>query len=142
MVQINLLKPDLMKVLLFLRESKTIIGKTKFQKMVFLAKEEEGLDIGFTFTRYNYGPYSFELSNAINSLNEIGLISIHTELFESRDQFPGKIFKFSLTKKGSEILSKHLRSFSRDISKIKKVVSRWNDEPLDSIIKYVYSKYM
>ncbi len=113
------------KVLLELlkRNGGTIKGKTRFQIMVFLAQEEEGLDEFYEFKDYNYGPYSFELSDSLSALEEFNLIEVKRQ---------GKKFIYSLTEKGEEAI--------REVkeSSLKEVVDKWNDSSLRELIDYVW----
>jgi len=137
--------PKRMHILLELMKiSKGIQGKTKLQKMMFLAKEEFGIQHEYTFEKYNYGPYSFELSNDLKALESFGLIKIDKNAFDSKGLFEGKIFIFNLTEEGELIVDKEItpKMLPETISKLQKLVDTWNKEPLQNIIKYVYSKYM
>lgn len=49
-------------------------GKTRLQKMIMLAKEEEKYPFSFEFVRYHYGPFSFDLQNIVSDLVRFGFI--------------------------------------------------------------------
>lgn len=113
-------------------------GKTKLQKLVFLAEMEKGLENKYKFEKYNYGPYSFELTDDLDALKQFGLIEVIVENF-STDDFQGKIHKYKLTKKGEKALNNLSNDF---LDPINKVSNEWGSESLDEILDYVYGKYM
>jgi hypothetical protein len=131
----------LVQILLFLKHSKKIEGKTKFQKMVFLAQKENKLSEEFKFIKYNYGPYSFDLTKSLEALETTGFITVEKEEFETDGEFPGKKFIFQLTEDGEKLIESE-ETKEEDSKIIKNVVEKWNNKPMEDIIKYVYSKYM
>jgi uncharacterized protein len=141
----NILSDKLVKLLFLIKFSKIIEGKTKLHKMIFLGKEEENLDMGFTFEKYNYGPYSFELTEALNSLESLGLIEVQTAFFSSSDSkgFQTKQFTYKLSDKGVKISEEiNLEKFKEVVDAIKKLVEKWNNVSRQKIVEHVYSKYM
>ena len=144
MTEMSFLKSDLVKLLYFLKEARQIEGKTKFQKMVFLAQQEENLNIGFEFIKYNYGPYSFDMTRGLEALEEIGLIDVTEKSYvdvNDKDNELGKAFTFKLSDEGVRVIEQtQIDSHSKVI--IKKIISEWNPKSRAEIIKYVYSKYM
>ena len=107
-------KKGLVQILLFLKHAKKIEGKTKFQKMMFLAQKENKLSKEFEFIKYNYGPYSFELTKDLESLEKEGLLTIRKEEFATDSKFPGKRFVFQLTKKGEKFIKTEEVKFEED----------------------------
>jgi hypothetical protein len=123
--------------------SNGIQGKTKLQKMMFLAKQEYGVEHEYKFEKYNYGPYSFQLSEDLKALQSLEFIKVDETIFDTEGPFIGKLFIFSLSDKGKEIMEKIIPQISgEDISKLTKLVNDWNSKPLPEIIDYVYSHYM
>ena len=51
------------------------IGKTAMQKYVYFI-QEFGVNLNYRYEMYYYGPYCFELSNDLDLLNMLGVISI------------------------------------------------------------------
>lgn len=51
------------------------IGKTSMQKLVYFL-QEFGVDLNYKYEMYHYGPYCFELSNDLDLLNMMNIISI------------------------------------------------------------------
>lgn len=118
-----------------------IRGKTRFQKMVFLAEEEEGLNEFYEFEKYNYGPYSFDLTDQLDTLVELGFIEKYTKTFPSDGKFQGKKFIYKLTDEGKE----KARNASQEIKEpLKKSADKWDSSSasLDSLLDYVYDEYM
>ncbi|MCK4729888.1 MAG: hypothetical protein KAT28_01075 [Candidatus Aenigmarchaeota archaeon] len=135
-------KKGLAQILLFLKHAKKIEGKTKFQKMMFLAQKENKLSKEFEFIKYNYGPYSFELTKDIDALEKEGFLTIEKEEFATDNEFSGKRFLFQLTKKGEKFVKDNKNNFEADSKVINGTVKKWNKKPMNDIIRYVYSKYM
>ena len=133
-------KKGIVQILLFLKHAKKIEGKTKFQKMMFLAQKENKLSEEFKFIKYNYGPYSFDLTKSLEALEKEGFITVEKEEFETDGEFPGKKFIFQLTEEGENLIESE--ETKEDSNIIKNVVEEWNNKPMEDIIKYVYSKYM
>lgn len=129
------------KLLYLIKCGKEIDSKTKLQKIVFLLKEEYGLDLGFKFIRYNYGPYSHDLTETLESMKTLEIVEKTVVLLGGGDIFPAKQIKYRLTEKGAKVLEGSSISKS-DKGKIRKVVADWNGKNREEIVTYVYDKYM
>jgi len=130
-------------ILLVLENAHLVDGKTKMQKMLFLLNKEHNTSTGYDFQIYTYVPYSFQLTNDLVALKDVGLVNVSSSTFVNNSEFIGKQFKYSLTENGKRELANNLGIFTpEEISAVKEVVSKWNDKSLPEIIKYVYSKYM
>ena len=112
--------------------------------MVFLLQNEYGLDLGFKFIRYNYGPYSFDLTDTLNSMKTLNLIDENILIFGDPTSVTcPKQLIYKLTEKGRVLLkSLTVTISSSDTKKIKAVLADWNNKSREEIVKYVYSKYM
>lgn len=132
----------LIKLLIFIDLAGEIAGKTKLQKLVFLGDREFKLNSGFNFEKYNYGPYSFELSEYLSALKTLNLISVDTEFFDTDDTFIGKKITYKITEEGKTLAEKRVSDFPDFINSSKEVISKWANKPLDTIIEYVYANYM
>ncbi|MGB8006525.1 MAG: hypothetical protein WCF48_05295 [Terriglobales bacterium] len=51
------------------------LGKIQLQKMIYFL-QETGVPLGYKFEIYHYGPYSFELSDQMSSLDSLGVLAI------------------------------------------------------------------
>lgn len=140
----NLIPENFLKLLLLIRLANKIEGKTRLHKMVFLGeKEEPRVDFGFEFTKYNYGPYSFELTKALDSLETLKLINIKTSLLALTDSngFQTKQFSYTITEKGLQITEK-IKVEKEVVEKIKQLIKKWNNVSRQNIVEHVYSTYM
>jgi len=54
-----------------------VVGKTRLQKMVYIM-EAAGINMGYDYTYFHYGPYSEDLSNHIEIAAAMGIVK-HTE---------------------------------------------------------------
>jgi hypothetical protein len=79
-------------------------GRTRFQKIVFLL-QEQGINIGYKFKPYLYGPYSEELSDDVNMLTGLGFLAIDSEEIKS-DGVVHDRYAYSLTEEGKETVRK------------------------------------
>lgn len=73
-----------------------ILGKTKFQRMLYIAKMKYLIDIPFNFINYDMGPYSPELEATIDRLKLLDMVKEKRRevgIFKS-------IYEYSLTGKG------------------------------------------
>ena len=87
----------LMLLLRSLRERR-IRGRTRLQKIVFLL-EEQGIDFGYEFKPYLYGPYSETLKGNLSMLTELGLVNEESEEIEY-DGVVHDRYVYSLTTEG------------------------------------------
>lgn len=137
----SILEIKQLKILKFLEIAEKIEGKTKFQKMIFLGKREYGLDVGYTFEKYNYGPYSEELSRNLESLIDLGFIAVKEETFDTDGHFPGVKNTYYITEKGKKVINGEVFNYD-ETTKVNKILTHWNHKSYKEIIDYVYSKYM
>ncbi len=144
MVDLNLLSSKQERLLTFIDFADKIEGKTKLQKLVFLGLQEYGCDVGYAFMRYNYGPYSFELTEDLKILENLGLIFVDRQLFDGirENGFQKKKITYQITAKGGQYAGKLKPTYKSYISKLKKFLPKFNSWSLDKIIKYVYAEYM
>jgi uncharacterized protein len=54
------------------------LGKTQVQKLVYFA-QDGGVPLGYKYEIYHYGPYSFELSDDLGSLDSLGVLDIDSD---------------------------------------------------------------
>jgi uncharacterized protein YwgA len=148
---------ELLLLLLYLDDKKSINGHTKFQKMVFLFEEEIYKKHGFNklmknlfcFEAYHYGPYSKRLAKDLDFLNNYGFIDVQnysldnsTEYLESDEQ-EKNYFEYSITATGvkyvEEKILKKLDQFQIEVlESVKKGV---NAMKIDDLLSYVYRNY-
>jgi len=54
------------------------LGKTQFQKLVYFC-QDRGIPLGYKYEIYHYGPYSFQLSDDMSSLDSLGVLNVGTD---------------------------------------------------------------
>jgi uncharacterized protein len=131
-------------------------GITRLEKLLFLADRETDvprmIESPFPFTPYHYGPYSREVYEAVDLLEEADLISEERvfegqaldemeELEAVQTQSEGVERRFSLTANGqavANLLADRNRPAFEALTEIK---SRYGGMPLRQLIRYVYSRY-
>ena len=91
---------DLFLLLIVLRTMGQIVGRTRLQKVIYLLRQRYQLPFSFRFKPYFYGPYSEELSDAVENLVALGMIE------ENRRYLDEGVIEYSykLTKRGTDFL--------------------------------------
>lgn len=117
----------------------SIDGATRFQKLVFLAQKETDLPEIYEYQADKYGPFSPDLSKALDKLEERGYIKKRVE--ETRAGH--EKYNYSLTREGVHLAKKMVnRDKYEDLfEKGEKIKKEHNDKPIDTLLKYVYKKY-
>lgn len=115
-----------------------IEGATRFQKLVFLAQQEEGVD-EFEYQSEQFGPYSPELAGVLDSLVAAGLVEKNVW----RNDYGNEKHVYSLTIDGIQYAQDLLdddeyRQLFDIASDIK---GKYNDWGLERLLRYVYRKY-
>lgn len=118
---------DVEKLLVMLNKLGTVSGRTRFQKMVFLLKEKEGLEWGYTFIPYYYGPYAHDLQLEIDLLEAAGFIRVeHQE---------DNLYVHSLTEQGVEVSERIAHQMNCDeFQKLSKLLEIYNEKSIKSLI--------
>jgi len=90
---------------------KTVKGRTRLQKTIYLLKHKYKSPFGFSFRHYYYGPYSDDLADALSLLEAADLVKEKGEMLDINLIR----YNYELTEKGQE--------FCKDLaSKVKKEV--------------------
>lgn len=110
-----------------------IHGRTKFQKMIFLAQEELGAEKLFPYQKYHYGPYSWDLTETIERLIARG------DIVEKVEEF-GDVIRYSYTT--SEDSKKEIEESGELASESLEIMKTLSRMPLSMILDYVYRKYL
>jgi hypothetical protein len=108
--------------------------------MVFLGQEELGLPKEFKFTKYYYGPYSWELTETIEDLVLEGDI---TEYVQQHEDYT--LYTYELSKQGYETADRIKVDIDKDRSAVKnspKALHTLTGVPLRKILNYVYGRYL
>lgn len=113
---------DLFGLLYIIGSSDKLEGRKRIQKMVCLAKYNQsiGYPFSFEYTKYLYGPYSFDLKDVLNRLVDLGIID---------ENFDNHIYTYSLTSNGKNLFKNLKEKISKDdVEKLKALVGKY---PLD-----------
>lgn len=131
-------------------------GITRLEKLLFLADQESELPRAvegpIVFKPYNYGPYSKQVYEAVEVLEEAGLVreeryidgrslDVMEELSADAAEIEGLERRFFLTDDGrdvADLLAGQHPEYAKLLSDIKQ---RYGDLPLRRLIQYVYSRY-
>ncbi|MFA9417992.1 PadR family transcriptional regulator [Natrinema sp. HArc-T2] len=128
-------------------DSGRVEGRTRLQKLAFLTQKElQGrleLDDELEFIHYKYGPFSQELIETVEMLQERGLLQRRKETNLSGDEK----YIYTITRKGRGAFEYNLEnsSDSDDIQAIsesaEKVINSYNELSLSNLIETVYDEY-
>ena len=121
-------------------------SRTKLMKIMYLVQKEKnrtveriiGTSEPYTFEWYLFGPFSKEVLDDLDLLEEenlINIIPVEKELYIQYD--------FKLTDKGKRELKAFLeRLNSEDIRELENYVKKFKNMSLKQIKQYVYRKYL
>jgi uncharacterized protein YwgA len=65
-------------IVALVRNAQTRLGKTQVQKLIYFA-QDSGVPLNYEYEIYHYGPYSFELSHDLGSLDSLGILNVASE---------------------------------------------------------------
>ncbi len=105
-------------ILEILEKIRASVGKTFLQKAIYILQEGLGVNLDYNYKLYFYGPYSQELTNDIEALNDMGLVDIKFD--------PEKYgYDISITQRGKKFLKKLKEEYNiePEENKIEKVLS-------------------
>jgi len=60
------------------QNAKARLGKTQIQKLVYFV-QDAGVPLEYKYEIYHYGPYSFDLSRDLSSLDGLGVLNIKSD---------------------------------------------------------------
>lgn len=125
--------------LLYTRNREAVKGATRFQKLVFLAQEEQRFADVFDFEPHKYGPYSSDLAATVRGLEARGLVKTDTETNTyGQDRVIYRLTTDGIARLHEEINEEDLEEVLDAIEEIKTTYNDWGTERL---LKYVYRKY-
>jgi hypothetical protein len=127
---------DLTLCLLYVDDQLPIEGMTRFEKLVFLTKEEV-LKKGkeevpeFTFEPDRFGPLAVELYDELDFLKSCGFVS------------PTPQNGFAITESGKRYFESKVKAriSPKIVEKIEQLKERWAKQDLSDLLRYVYQKY-
>lgn len=147
--------------------NKYLNGITRLEKLVFLLERETTFDMAgfFDFKAYNFGPFSKEVYEGIDFLENMDLLESNDRPYtsfystsgeakldqlisDSADDFSDSEVTeklFSLTESGKMVAQK-LRELKEkthpsDLEQLESILKKYGKLSLHQIIKYVYSQY-
>jgi len=128
--------------LLYVDGGRQVDGITRLQKLVFLAQQEklDEYENGYDFAPYKYGPYSEELTHALEIFEDRGYINKNVETTRNGNEK----YTYSLTDEGRKIVKKGLLGGGgnkRLFEAAEEVKDAHNREPIERVLRYVYNKY-
>ena len=159
---------DLIVLLLYAKgqtreQNEKISGITRIEKLMFLLLKEGGfkevLSREITFEAYDFGPYSPEIYDLLESLKEMSIISSQNEKISNIkdivdiyyakaqgqvEETTGNFMEiYSLTDdrgfKVAEMLLKRVQP--EEIKRIEDIKTKYNTMKLDDLLRYVYKTY-
>lgn len=123
-------------------------GRTRFQKMIFLMREElkgDGRVPDLGFAPFDYGPYSRALQLDIDSLASDGLIG---EDRPDPNRTARAVYTYAITDAGREMAGRLLSDprhrkygFREAYGKLEEIKREFNDAGLADLLRHVYAKY-
>ena len=125
--------------LIYEADGHKIEGKTRLQKLAFLAQEDiEDSDVGlYDFIEYNHGPFSKKLLEDVEMYERKGLVEVEKVPTFSRNHR----VDYSLTPKGLEIFE-DLISENQKAEKVTKIaadiINEYNDLSIRALMNHVY----
>ena len=159
---------DLMVLLLYAKGytgnlNEEIRGITRLEKLMYLLLKEGGfgemLFQEVAFEAYDFGPYSAEVYDLLESLSMMGIVTIRQEEIsnikdiidiyyaeeEGQVEEPARIMEiYSLTRdRGFRIARKLLqeRVTDEEFKRVENIKTKYNGLKLEDLLKYVYETY-
>jgi len=120
-------------------KSGRIEGRTLFQKIVFKVDQEvPGIEVGYEFKPYHYGPFSRDILDDLESLERDSLVIID----QDRTRSGNVRYNYELTKSGHERAQKALNRLDDDTRKdLKELVREMESKPIFVLLDELYENY-
>lgn len=133
-----------------------IEGITRLEKLLYLAERETEIpahvESRFTFKAYHYGPYSKEVYEAVDLLEEAqllkeervfagGVLDAAEEAELAVEDVDGVERRFLLTEDGSAVADLLANQYSSVVNELSKIKDTYAGMSLRTLIRYVYKKY-
>ncbi len=141
------------------KSNEEIRGITRLEKLLFLLDREGGFKGLYDFEAYDYGPWSGEVHDDIETLKEAGIVTSKKEApktfaeisdaIECVEQEAGEgapekveVEIYSLTDAGAKAGGKLLDSLPKQSrEKLEEIKKKYNSMPLIDLIRYIYTRY-
>ncbi len=145
------------------KQNEEIRGITRMEKLMYLLLKEGGfedvLSKEVTFEAYDFGPYSPEVYDLLESLKEMDIVNVQEEktsnvkdiidVYYAKDQGQieetmGNVMEiYSLTRdrgfKVAEMLKDQVSP--KELERIEDIKAKYNRMKLDDLLRYVYKTY-
>ena len=103
-------------------------GRKRFQKIIFLLQEQFGVDFGYRFTAYLYGPYSAQLQNDIDILAQTGYLKASKM---------GELFFYEITPLGQQNAAQIEKEYGKErAEKLRKHANDLKDFDTEELVKW------
>lgn len=131
--------------LLYEADNHQVQGRTRMQKLVFLTQQRLGDEDlqPYRYIAYDYGPFSKDLLDALETYEEQGLVVRRTE----RTWDGSKKYIYQLTVEGKRNFEQNLQE-SPDRGEMErvqetsgKVIDEFNKMSVSKLLDYVYDEY-
>lgn len=128
--------------LLYASDDQQIKGRTRLLKLIFLLNEESDLDEEdkYDFRKYDYGPFSKEILDDLEWLEESGAVDI-----DRKPTFGGSTrYDHELTETGEElveIITEIDQNTEVILEEAQAIVEEHNSKSIRSLLEYVYEEY-
>lgn len=117
-------------------------GRTRLQKFLFLIQQRledrgESSEDYYNFVAYDYGPFSKEIYDDIESLIDRGLVAEEAKKLDD-----GVIkYDYRLTEKGETYIANSKEQLGSRLDIVSQVKEEFGDQTLQELIDYVYDEY-
>lgn len=140
MPELNITKAEILPLALLTASGGEVNGRTRLQKLAFLLQEEELQQDAYNFIKYDYGPFSKELLDDLEDLEDKGVLKIN----KTRTFSGNKRYDYSVDS-GAEEFLEVLAQANDDVEQItesaERVVRQYGDMSVREIVEHVYDKY-
>ena len=133
-------------LLLYLDKCSEIIGRTRFQKIMFIVEQEvpeikKYFSENYNWSPYHYGPFSDKLLGDLAWLDYWGFIEIDDSSLDIDSESPSTIYK--ITDKGKKFVEKKILPVlpKELIIRLEEIKKKYRKINLIDLVKYVYEKY-
>lgn len=125
---------------LYTRGNEPVEGETRFQKLVFLAQQEED-DVPevYEFEADNYGPYSRELANDLDRLVQKRMVNRIIITNSSGN----KRYDYQITSKGRQQIDALYENdkMTQLLEAVTRIKKEFNNRRLDDLLRHVYRQF-
>jgi hypothetical protein len=119
-------------------KSDSIVGLTRLNKELFLLEKEGAVKVGVQFEPKYYGPYSREISEAVERLRQGLFVSV--AVLET--YYSTSVEIYSLTPRGRIRAGRLYETLSPRVKEaVNMIKSKYNTRKLESLLDYVHTTY-